>query len=149
MQKQRQAILEGRCQVCWRLLAWPERNLVISSMSTETITSPGPLYGGVVINEPWLCDLCCEFAMSVCPALIKRSKADDMTRVRVVSANDVQIAVSTGSIDGPFAEETRRNPVAIWAKIALPGIVLQRVGKEELQVARERRHGPRLGARNA
>jgi len=35
MQKQRQAILEGRCQVCWRLLAWPERNLVISSKPLE------------------------------------------------------------------------------------------------------------------
>lgn len=141
MQRQRQAVIEGRCQVCWRLLPWEQRNLVISSMSTERITSPGPLEGGVGITEPWLCDFCCEFAMEVCPALIRRKKVDDMYRVRLVSKNDADIYISTGSIEGPFAEETRQHPVAIWAKIALPKIVIDRVDPAQFELERARRRG--------
>lgn len=139
--RQRACVIGGLCQVCARKLAWHERNVVISSVSTEQVTTPGPIHGGVVITEPWLCDFCCTFAMEVCPALIRRKKADDMTRVRLVSKNDADIYVSTGSIEGPLAEETKQRPVALWAKIALPRIVIERVGVEEFRLERERRRG--------
>lgn len=115
--RQRESVLAGRCQVCWREVPWSRRFLVVSTVSTHTVTSPGERTGALTVREPWLCQRCGEFAVGVCPALIRRRSADDLQLVKITSKRDVEILVGTGSVDG--FEETFQGRVAMWASILI------------------------------
>lgn len=113
--RQRSIVLWGNCQVCGRHVPWSRRFLVLSSVTVQRVTSPGPRRGAITVQEPWLDQRCAEFATKYCPALIRRSDDEDLTLISVTSKTDCEILIGTGSIDG--FPETRTEPVAQWASI--------------------------------
>lgn len=117
IQRQRECMTMGLCQVCARGVPWSDRSLVLSSVSVERVE----LYGRRVdvVTEPWLCPDCAEFATTVCPALIRRTSADDLTLVSVIGPDRCHLIVSTGYIDGPHEAATRKNNVAMWVKLTI------------------------------
>lgn len=121
MSRQRQCMAGGLCQVCGRPVPWSRRVLLVSSMSTEQITMHGKPF--VVVTEPWLDERCAEFALTVCPALIRRRTAEDLVAVQVKSKRQVQLVVSTGWVDGPLEAESRRVMPAMWVKALVANVV--------------------------
>ena len=118
--RQREAVLDGRCQVCWRDVPWSRRRLVIADLSVSWIDLPAaPGRQVPVVTEPWLCERCATFAVRVCPALIRRTRDEHLTVVEVTSRRDVEIVISHGWIEGPLEEESRRVQPAMWVKILL------------------------------
>jgi len=118
MGRQRECMVDGLCQVCHRQVPWSRRFVVVSGMSVQPINVPK--FGDVVvIHEPWLCQRCAQFAIEVCPALIRRSREDELKLIQVSSQMDVSIVVSRGWIEGPLEEETKRVQPAMWCKILL------------------------------
>lgn len=117
MQRQRECVVRGLCQVCGRPVPWRQRRLVISTVSTRTLQSPGPYKGWTVVSEPWLHERCALFAMRYCPALLRRQHDEDLTLIEVTSKHDISVVLTTGAIDG-FPETWDRN-VVIWAEIRL------------------------------
>jgi len=118
MGRQRECMVDGLCQVCHRQVPWSRRLLVISRMSVEPINVP-QLGDVVAIHEPWLCHRCARFAIDVCPALIRRTREDELKLIQVSSQMDVSMVVSRGWIEGPMEEETKRVQPAMWCKILL------------------------------
>jgi hypothetical protein len=127
MGRQRRCMVVGLCQVCARPVPWSRRNLVIAPNSVEQITVGNRLVSAVF--EPWLDDRCAEIATKWCPALIRRRREEQLTVIPVRSQREAQLVVSTGWINGPLADETRRHPVAMWVKVALLKVQV-RVGQE-------------------
>lgn len=117
MQRQRECVTQGLCQVCRRTVPYSRRCVVISSMSVETITVAGQ--ERAVIFEPWLCSRCAMFAVDRCPALIRRKDTDDLTVFPIKRASDFRITVSQGWIEGPLEQQSRETTPAMWAKIIL------------------------------
>lgn len=122
IQRQRECVLLGLCQVCKRSVDWPDRRLVVSSMSVETV-EVGRRWVPVV-TEPWLCPDCAEFATRVCPALIRRSRDEDMHLVEVTAPADCRIVLSHGWIEGRYEAATRAHPVTMWAKVWLLNVTV-------------------------
>ena len=60
MQRQRECVVQGLCQVCARPVPWSRRFLVVSSISVEQIELPGGQ--APVVTEPWLCGWCAGIA---------------------------------------------------------------------------------------
>ena len=118
MGRQREAILAGLCQVCWRPVPWSRRFLVYADLAVSVVNVPG-LGNCVVITEPWLDEECAEFALRTCPALIRRARSERLALVPIRSARDVEVVVSTGWVDGPLEEQTKAEPPAMWAKIVV------------------------------
>lgn len=117
LQRQRQAVRQGLCQVCGTPAPWP-RLLVWSQMSYETVT----LLDGrrqLVITEPWLDTDCAAFALKRCPGLIRRRTAEDLSLIKVESIDQVELIVSRGWIDGPLEQLSKSAQPAMWAKIAI------------------------------
>ena len=117
MQRQREAMASGLCQVCGRPVPWSRRHLVIADMTVERVE----LYGRMVpvIHEPWLDKRCATFALRHCPALIRRTRDEALTLVPVTSRRQVRLVVSHGWVDGHLEAETRARPVAMWVKALL------------------------------
>ncbi len=122
--RQRECMTVGLCQVCARPVPWSRRNIVVSSISVEWVDVGGREVP--VVFEPWLDDRCAEIATRWCPALIRRTREDNLTLIRIRSQREAQLVVSKGWVEGPFEEETRRNPVAMWAKVALLNARIER-----------------------
>lgn len=119
MGRQRECVVRGLCQVCARPIPWSRRYLVVAALSVEQITLQGrPV---MVVTEPWLDGRCAQFALNRCPALIRRTRDEQLQLVHVGSKLDVRIVLSTGYLDGPLEAYTRAHPVVMWAKIALTG----------------------------
>ena len=116
-QRQRECMVRGLCQVCGRFVPWPDRVLVVSSVSTGRVDVGG--YGMVVVSEPWLDPGCADVALNVCPALIRRRSVADLTLASVRSQRECELVVSTGWVDGPFEYVTRTWPAAMWVKVHL------------------------------
>jgi hypothetical protein len=123
IQRQRECVLLGFCQVCKRVVDWPDRQLVVSSVSVETVEVAGRHVP--VVTEPWLCPDCAEFATAVCPALIRRHVDEDLHMVPVPAPSDCQIVLSRGWIEGRYEASTRERPVAMWAKIQLLNVTVK------------------------
>lgn len=118
MQRQRECVLAGLCQVCARPVPWSRRRLVIAALSVQTIHLQGRAVP--VVTEPWLCPRCAQFAVATCPALIRRSRGEQLVVVEVASATAVRIVLSTGWVEGsPCAAESLHTQPVMWAKIAL------------------------------
>lgn len=118
IQRQRECILLGLCQVCKRTVPWPDRQVVVSSVSVEHVKVAGR--GSVpVVTEPWLCPDCAGFATTVCPELIRRRHDEDLHVVAMPSPAACRLVVSRGWITGRYEAVTKANPVAMWAKIQL------------------------------
>lgn len=117
MQRQRECVTQGLCQVCRRFVPWSRRVLVIAALSCEQIVLEGRRT--TVVTEPWLCRRCAEFAVTVCPALIRRRRDEDLRIIEVPGPRQFRIVISRGWIDGPLEEQSRQDPPAIWAKILL------------------------------
>lgn len=130
IQRQRECVLRGLCQVCTAVLDWPDRRLVVSAVSTETVEVEGRWV--TVVTEPWLCPDCARFAVDTCPALIRRSRGEDLTVVSVSSSAACRIVLSSGWIEGRYEAATRKHPVAMWAKILLLSVDV-RVGRAVAQ----------------
>jgi hypothetical protein len=114
MQRQREAVARGLCQVCGRRFGWPKL-LIWSSISVRTVDVDGTAC--VVIAEPWLDTQCADFALSKCPGLIRRRTAKDIQLVIIDSIDQVKLTISNGWIDGPLEAESRRLLPCMWAKI--------------------------------
>lgn len=120
-QRQRECMVRGLCQVCARPVPWPGRQLVVSSVSVETIDGPrGPV---AVVTEPWLCPPCAAFATQVCPTLIRRRHGDDLTVVPVTGLEHCELVLSKGWVEGRYEAATRKHPVAMWVKVHLAASV--------------------------
>lgn len=117
IQRQRECVLRGLCQVCTRVLEWPDRRVVLSSVSCEVVEVAGRW--ATVVTEPWLCPDCAEFATTTCPALIRRDRSEDLRVVPVLSPDACRIVLSSGWIEGRYEAATKAKPVAMWAKILL------------------------------
>lgn len=117
MQRQRECITQGLCQVCHRQVPYSRRCVVISSVSVETVTVAGQ--ERAVIFEPWLCTRCALYAVDRCPALIRRKHDEDLTIFPIKRASDYRITVSQGWIEGPLEQQSRETTPAMWAKIIL------------------------------
>ena len=120
--RQREIVLQGLCQVCGRHVPWSRRFLVLSSVTIGRVQSPGTHTGAITVREPWLDQRCAEFALKYCPALIRRSDAEDLDLVAITSRRDCDILIGTGSVDG--FPETEKKPVAQWASILIKNPVL-------------------------
>lgn len=117
MQRQRLCAAEGLCQVCARSVPWSRRFLVVSDISIDVIDLG--VERCVALTEPWLDEECADIAVRRCPALIRRTRADNLSVVKITSRQQAHLVVSTGWVEGPLEESTRANPVAIWVKILL------------------------------
>lgn len=117
MQRQRECMTVGLCQVCGRPVPWSRRFLVISSMSVDQIDVQGQ--AAVAVTEPWLDERCATFATKVCPGLIRRTKADDLQLVEVTSKRQCVLTVSHGWIEGPLEQRSKLIQPAMWAKVIL------------------------------
>jgi hypothetical protein len=118
IQRQRECMVDGLCQVCARPVPWSRRFLIVSSISVEAVKVPlrGEL---IVVTEPWLDGFCARFALEKCPGLIRRKTAKDLDLVSVRSKLDVEMVVSSGTIDGPLAEMSQTIQPFMWAKLYL------------------------------
>jgi hypothetical protein len=123
MQRQRLCVVDGLCQVCTRPVPWSRRFLVVSDISIDVIDLGGEQW--VALTEPWLDEECAAVAVERCPALVRRTRADNLSVVKVTSRRQVRLVVSTGWVEGPLEAATRANPVAMWVKILLPRGVVQ------------------------
>jgi len=119
MGRQREIVARGLCQVCARQVPWSRRFLVISTMSVEEITLHGRRVA--VVMEPWLDERCADFALTKCPGLIRKRRSDDLQLVQV-RQRDATLIVSTGYVDGPLEDESRRVQPAMWCKVALSNL---------------------------
>lgn len=117
MQRQRQCMAEGLCQVCGRPVPFSRRTLVLSGISTEQIQLGGR--GALVVTEPWLCRRCAMFATTYCPALIRRRHDEDLQIISVTTRRQFELTVSRGWVDGPLEAESRRVQPAMWTKVLL------------------------------
>ena len=124
IQRQREAMVAGLCQVCARPVPWSRRFLVLAPLSVDHIDLGGRQVP--VVTEPWLDERCAHIATTRCPALIRRTREDDL-RVRQVRRADCQLVLSTGWVEGPFEAQTRQQPAVMWAKLALPGLLAMAV----------------------
>jgi hypothetical protein len=123
IQRQRECVVRGLCQVCARPIAWPDRRLALSSVSVETIDLQGRTVP--VVTEPWLCPDCADFAVHTCPALIRRGHDEDLHLVAMTGPADCQIVLSSGWIEGRYEAATKASPVVMWAKILLPNVTVR------------------------
>lgn len=117
IQRQREVVQLGLCQVCARALEWPDRRLVVSSVSVETVQVAGRT--AAVVTEPWLCPDCARFSVGTCPALIRRHRDEDLHVLGLAGPASYRIVLSHGWIEGRYEAATRAHPVAMWAKILL------------------------------
>lgn len=118
VQRQRECIIDGLCQVCGRPVPWSRRYLVYSTISADAVDVEGA--PRTAISEPWLDGWCARVAVERCPGLIRRKRGDDLSLLLVTSAREVELSVSRGCVDGPLAERTGAEPVFMWARIVLP-----------------------------
>lgn len=116
-QRQRRCMVTGECQICGRPVPWRRRHLVLSTVSTRTINSPGPRFGWLAVTEPWLDRRCAEFAIEKCPALIRRSHGEDLDLISVSSRRDVDLVFTVAGIDG--MPETWLDPPVMFVELAL------------------------------
>lgn len=126
-QRQRRCMVEGLCQVCGKPVPWSRRNLVVASLSVKWQWVAERRREVPVISEPWLCDRCCAIAVGWCPALIRRTREEQLQVVRVRSPREVTPIVSVGSIDGIPEAGTQ---VRIWSKLQLLTLDIQRATAE-------------------
>lgn len=119
MQRQRECMMRGLCQVCARAVPWTARYLVIASLSVERITMDGQ--ESLVVTEPWLCGACAVFAVRTCPALIRRRRDEHLQVIRVPQG-DVTLVRSVGYVDGPLEVESRRLQPTMWVKAIVSGL---------------------------
>jgi hypothetical protein len=120
LQRQRFCMVTGLCQVCARSVPWSRRNLALSTMSIELIDMveiPGRKVP--VVHEPWLCDRCAAIATQACPALIRRARDERLTIHPIRSKTQVRLVTSSGWVEGPLAEQTKRHPAAMWVKVMI------------------------------
>lgn len=149
IQRQRECVIRGLCQVCARPVAWPDRRLVLSSVSVESVEVEGRVVP--VVTEPWLCPDCGDFALSTCPALIRRGRDEDLRLVTVTKPEDCRIVLSSGWIEGPYEAATKTNPVVMWAKVLLlngagTGCLGSRASDEGTATPSDLQASPSLGA---
>jgi hypothetical protein len=123
IQRQRECVLLGLCQVCKRALDWPDRRLVVSSVSVQAVDVEGRSVP--VVTEPWLCPDCAEFASTTCPALIRRGHDEDLHVIEMSSPADCRIVLSRGWIEGRYETATKASSVAMWAKILLLNVAVR------------------------
>lgn len=117
MQRQRECMAQGLCQVCGRPVPWSRRFVVVSSISIDRIDVAGR--PAVALTEPWLDEQCATFATRVCPGLIRRRTADDLQLVEVTSKRQCVLTVSHGWIEGPLEARSKLILPAMWAKLIL------------------------------
>jgi hypothetical protein len=122
-QRQREVMIRRLCQVCARRLEVDELHLVLSPVSMQTAAVP-ELGGRVpLVSEPWLCAECANFAVRVCPALIRRRRDEELTVLPMAGVAH-SLVLSRGWIDGPHAAATKAHPVGMFVKIAIPALTL-------------------------
>lgn len=126
MGRQRECIVDGLCQVCGRFVPWSRRFLVVAALSVKTIKLGAQRVP--VVTEPWLDQRCAEFALSLCPALIRRTRDEKLTLVPVTSKRDVKLGAERGWIEGPLEAESKRIAPITWAELHLTGVRIEIAG---------------------
>lgn len=132
MQRQRECMALGLCQVCGRPMPWSRRFLPVSSISIDRISiGDRP---AVALTEPWLDERCAEFATKVCPGLIRRKTAEDLQFVEVTSKRQCVLTTSHGWIEGPLEQRSKLVMPAMWAKVVLLDPVIELASPPPLKV---------------
>lgn len=123
-QRQRKCMVQGLCQVCARQIPWSRRFLVVSGgISVENISIGGRKVA--VVIEPWLDQRCAEFALTTCPALIRRRTAEGLLMIPITSKQDTQLIGSVGWVEGHLEAESKRIRPSMWVKLALLGVNIE------------------------
>lgn len=117
MQRQRECMIRGLCQVCRTPVPWPDRRLILSKSSAQVIYVEGIPF--MAVTEPWLCPQCARFAMTHCPALIRQASAAGLELIDVTSSSMCALVTSKGWIEGPLEAESKRVQPAMWTKLIL------------------------------
>lgn len=134
MGRQRRSMRQGLCQVCGRPVPWRRRHLVVAGGTGENITTEQHGTLGV-ISEPWVDARCLHVALTWCPALIRKTRDQQLRVLKVTSPREVVVFVSTGRVDVPAllaqaggTPQARakagelitaaRGGAAMWAKVA-------------------------------
>lgn len=121
--RQRRCAARRLCQVCAQP-AGPAALLALGSLSCSSVEVE-ELGTCTVVSEPWLCPPCAQFALAVCPGLIRRQRDEDLVLVRPRRTATI---VSRAWIEGPLARESKRVQPVLWAKLAMAGYdVVERV----------------------
>lgn len=97
VQRQRQAVLEGLCQVCGRQTVWSNRFLAIAPSTVDTLEVDGHVVPTTF--EPWLCKMCALFAVKHCPALIRRREDEQLQLIPVTAREQFGYGYTAGIID--------------------------------------------------
>lgn len=113
LQRQRAAVEEGRCQVCWLYLDWPDRRLAVHGGDLERPQVDDRR--ALVVTEPWLCPNCAEFARDTCPALIRANTKDQLFILEGLTPRTTRLVESRGWCDS-FGPDVL---AAMWSKIEL------------------------------
>jgi hypothetical protein len=107
--RQRRCTVRQRCQICTGPGEWI---VVSNSMSTKRIRYEGREV--MVITEPWLCRPCADYALAICPSLIRRRRGDDLLLCRPTR---FQIGFSSGWMEGPHEAVSQRELPAMWGEL--------------------------------
>lgn len=116
LQRQRECMVKGLCQVCARALTWPERCLITSPATTGTVELSGVTVPAT--TEPWLCTACAGIAMQFCPELIRRRRGDELILLTGLTPAVCSLLITVEWVEGRFEAYTRDNPVVTYVKLA-------------------------------
>lgn len=107
LQREREIVVMGLCQVCGRKLSELYRLAIEWDLTNEQVVT-GKAYP--MLGEPWMCGACIPYVLNACPAV--RRRVADGTAI-VVRMTRWSIVLSTGwnEMHGPDVS------AVMWAKI--------------------------------
>jgi hypothetical protein len=109
--RQRECMIRRRCQIC-HVGTQCEWLVVSNSVGSRTIMYEGKKT--LVLTEPWMCKPCADYAISTCPALIRRRRDDDLILCKPIR---YRLGYSQGWVEGPLQERSQREMPAMWAEV--------------------------------
>lgn len=77
LQRQREVVMRGQCQVCRRTLRTGPRWLLLSSHTSEIKDVAGEP-DQLLMAEPWLCPRCLVYTIDTCPGIRRRQAEGDL-----------------------------------------------------------------------
>jgi hypothetical protein len=116
-QRQRRCMIERRCQICEDRVPADDALLLIGSVSGRRVDVED--FGQVVcFTEPWLCPACAFFALTHCPGLIRRRRAEELMLIRPVAS--VVLIRDYMWIEGRLERYSKARKPVMWVKVACP-----------------------------
>lgn len=117
MQRQRECMTRGLCQVCSVPVPWPDRRLILAKSTVQILHVEGLPF--LTVTEPWLCPPCARFALTRCPALIRQASTSGLELIDVTDPSMCAQLLAKGWVEGPLEAESKRLEPAMWVKLIL------------------------------